>query len=116
MPVAAVLAAVVEETFFRGVLLRVITDRLLLSPWVAMVRTGDLFIFQQLLQVRTGFQALVIGCGCAAISLVGGSLVVLTGSVVPAIIAHGSFVLFFLSGDSRKAARSYSAKAATVTR
>ena len=96
-PVFAAMGAAVEELFFRGVLLRILTDKFLVAPLLAVAIAGALFCLQQLLQVRTAFQALVIGCGCVAISLVGGLLVVLTGSVVPAILCHASFVLFFMT-------------------
>lgn len=115
MPVAAAFGGVVEEVFFRGVILRVMTDRLLVAPMLAIAIAGALFVFQQLVQVRTAFQALVIGCGCAAISLVGGTLVVLTGSIVPAMIAHGSFVLFFMSQGNGTATNSYTPRAETAT-
>jgi len=99
VPVAAATGGVVEELFFRGVILRCLTDRLGVAPPIAIAIAGMLFIGQQLLQVRTAFQALVIGGGCIAIALVGGCLVVITGSVVPALIAHASFVLFFMSPE-----------------
>lgn len=97
VPLAAALATVVEEFMFRGVLLPVLTERLLVSPPLAVLIAGALFCLQQLVQVRTRFQAMVIGCACTAISLVGGLLVLLTQSVVPAILCHMSFVLFFMS-------------------
>ncbi|HZF13042.1 MAG TPA: CPBP family intramembrane glutamic endopeptidase [Thermoanaerobaculia bacterium] len=96
VPVAAALGGVVEELFFRGVLLTILLRSLAVAPWVAVALAGALFTLEQLLQVRTRFQALVLGSGCAALSLVGGLLVVLTGSVVPALLCHASFVVFFL--------------------
>ena len=96
-PVAAALGGVAEELFFRGVLLRVLTDRILLPAPVSVAIAGVLFYLEQLAQVQTAFQALVIGCGSVAISLVGGMLVVLTGSVVPALLSHASFVVFFMT-------------------
>jgi membrane protease YdiL (CAAX protease family) len=96
-PLAAALGGVSEEIFFRGVMLRILTDRWLAPPVVAIVIAGILFCVQQVVQVQTRFQAVVIGCGCVAISAVGGILVVLSGSVVPAVFAHASFVLFFMT-------------------
>jgi membrane protease YdiL (CAAX protease family) len=95
-PVVAAVGGIVEELFFRGFLLRIMTERLFVAPLAAVAIAGTLFCLQQLVQVRTAFQALVIGCGCVAISLVGGALVVVTGNVVPAALCHASFVLFFL--------------------
>jgi membrane protease YdiL (CAAX protease family) len=97
VPAAAALGGVVEEVFFRGVLLRIMTDLLAVDPPAAVALAGALFCLEQLLQVRTRFQALLIGAGCAAISLVGGLLVVLTGSVVPAVLCHASFVVFHMA-------------------
>lgn len=97
VPVAAALGGVVEEVFFRGVLLRILIDRLMVAQLGAVGITGALFCLEQLVQVRTTFQAMIIGCGCVAISIVGGLLVVLTGSAVPAILCHASFVLFFMT-------------------
>jgi membrane protease YdiL (CAAX protease family) len=97
VPVAAACGGMVEELVFRGVFLRILTERLGVAPLTAVFATGGLFLFQQLIQVKTPFQRMVIGSGCVAISVVGGVLVVLTGSVIPAIVCHGSFVLFFLN-------------------
>jgi len=96
VPFAAALGGIVEEVFFRGVLLRILTDKLLVAPLAAVAITGALFCVQQLIQIRTAFQAMVICCSCVAISFVGGLLVVLTGSLVPAVLSHASFVVFFM--------------------
>jgi membrane protease YdiL (CAAX protease family) len=96
VPVAAALGGIVEEVFFRGVLLPIMTDRLVVAPLAAVAIAGALFCVQQLIQVRTAFQAMVICCSCVAISFVGGLLVVLTGSLVPAVLSHASFVVFFI--------------------
>lgn len=101
VPVAAALGGVIEELFFRGVILLILTDRFMVAPLIAVAIAGALFCFEQLIQLRTAFQMMVIGCGCVAISTVGGLLVVLTGSVVPALFCHASFVLFFMTrGDA----------------
>lgn len=99
-PLVAAFGGVVEEIFFRGVLLLILMDKLMVAPLLAVMITGTLFCLQQLLQVRTRFQAMVIGSGCVAISLVGGLLVVFTGSVVPAVLCHASFVIFFMTQGS----------------
>jgi membrane protease YdiL (CAAX protease family) len=99
-PLAAALGGMTEELFFRGVLQRILTGRLLVPALVAILIAGILFYFEQLLQVQTAFQAVVIGCSCVAISAIGGLLVVLTGSIWPALFAHASFVLFFMTQGS----------------
>lgn len=96
VPAAAAAGGMIEELFFRGVLLQLLISRLPAFPMVSLAVSGALFCWQQLLQVQTVFQAMVIGCSCVAISAVGGLLVVLTGSVVPALLSHASFVLFFM--------------------
>jgi membrane protease YdiL (CAAX protease family) len=103
-PLAAALGGMTEELFFRGVVQRILTDRLLVPALVAILIAGILFYFEQVLQVQTVFQAVVIGCSCVAISAIGGLLVVLTGSIGPAIFAHASFVLFFMAQGSQTAA------------
>lgn len=102
-PVAAALAGAVEEVFFRGVTLRILTDRFMVAPLVAVTASGVLFCLGQLTQVRTTFQAMAIGCGCVAISTIGGLLVALTGSLAPAVLCHASFVLFFITHDGGEA-------------
>lgn len=97
VPAVAALGGVVEEIFFRGVLLRIMTDELRIAPPAAVAIAGGLFCLEQLLQVRTPFQALLIGAGCVAISSIGGLLVVFTGSVVPAVLCHASFVVFHMA-------------------
>jgi hypothetical protein len=96
-PLAAAMGGVVEELFYRGVMQRILTERFLVNSLVAITIAGLFFYFEQLIQLQTVFQAVVIGCSCVAISTVGGILVVLTGSVVPAVFAHASFVLFFMT-------------------
>lgn len=116
VPVAAACGGVVEEIFFRGAVLGIMSNRLSAAPMIAIAVAGILFVFQQLVQVRTAFQAMVIGSSCVAISLVGGLLVVFSGSVLPALIAHGSFVLFFTSQGGGASPNSYPAKGAMTTR
>jgi membrane protease YdiL (CAAX protease family) len=115
VPLAAAGGGVVEEIFFRGVVLRIMSDRLSVAPMIAIAIAGTLFVFQQLVQVRTAFQAMVIGSSCVAISVAGGLLVALTGSILPAVISHGSFVLFFMS-HGEASPDSYQAKAEMTAR
>jgi hypothetical protein len=83
---------------------------------IAIVVAGTLFVLQQLIQVQTPFQAMVIGSSCVAISLVGGLLVVFSGSILPALISHGSFVLFFMAQGAGVAPTSYAPKKQMMTR
>ncbi len=105
VPIVAALAGAVEEVFFRGVVLLILTSKLRFPPSVALVLAGTLFLLEQLVQLRTPFQAMIVGGGCVAISLVGGLLVLQTDSVVPAALCHASFVIFFMSPSPGTAAR-----------
>lgn len=102
-PAAAALGGIVEELLFRGVVLQIMVQEFQASPLVAVGLAGTLFLLQQLLQVQTRFQAVLIGSGCTAISLVGGLLVTCSASVVPALLCHAAFVVFYL--DTRKFGR-----------
>jgi hypothetical protein len=87
-----------EEIFFRGIILAILVRELRVNASIGIALVGDLFGFQQLVQLRTWYQAAIIGSSCISISLVGGMLALLTGGVVPAAIAHASFVVFYVSG------------------
>ena len=97
VPIAAAFGGIVEEIFFRGVLVHILAYKLSMNPVAAVAIAGVLFCMQQLVQLRTPFQMMVIGSGCVAISLVGGLLVVATGSLIPAVVCHASFVIFFMT-------------------
>jgi membrane protease YdiL (CAAX protease family) len=112
VPFAAALGGVVEEFVFRGVLLCILTERLAVGVFAAVAITTVLFCLQQLMQVRTVFQAMVMTCSCVAISVVGGLLVALTGSVIPALLAHASFVIFFMTPPTEPVGRPQRAPAA----
>jgi membrane protease YdiL (CAAX protease family) len=96
-PAMAALAGAIEEAFFRGALLGILTRTLFVAPLPAVVIAGGLFCLGQLLQVQTTFQAMVIASASIAISVLGGLLVMARGSVVPAILCHISFVVFFFT-------------------
>jgi hypothetical protein len=98
-PASAAFGGVVEELFFRGVVLQIMVQELRMPAFFAVAATGALFLFQQMLQVQTRFQAVLIGAGCIAISLVGGILIMCSASVVPALLCHASFVVFYLDPD-----------------
>jgi hypothetical protein len=97
VPIVAAVAGMVEEVFFRGVLLLIFATRLRLPPFAAIGLAGVLFWLEQMVQLRTRFQAMIISGSCFAISIVGGLLVLQSGSVVPAALCHASFVIFFMS-------------------
>jgi membrane protease YdiL (CAAX protease family) len=94
-----VISAFLEEFFFRGVLLLILVKKLpaavSLPPWIALLLVTILFWIEQTVQLRTKTQVVIISCSCFAISLVGGLLVLYTGSIIPAGLSHASFVIFF---------------------
>ena len=90
-----------EETFFRGVLLLNLVTRFHVAPWGAILISGAAFLIQQLVQVKTLHQAAVITAGCVAISWIGGLSVIASGSFVPAALCHAAFVIFYVSFDNR---------------
>lgn len=87
----------IEESFFRGVCLLILVNRLDVQPWVALAIVSILFVGEQMLQTRTWVQALMIAIFCIAISLVGGLLVFLTNSVTAAALVHASYVVFYFN-------------------
>ncbi|VAW97071.1 hypothetical protein MNBD_GAMMA22-225 [hydrothermal vent metagenome] len=93
-------AGAVEELFFRGILLYVMLYNFLLTPILAVVIVTLLFLAQQLIQLKTVFQCIVIASGCISISIVGGLLLIYTQSIIPAIICHVFFVVFFMRNSA----------------
>lgn len=96
-PIFAAIGGSTEELFFRGIVLTGMIHWFHVDAALAIALTTALFCAQQALQVRTRLQALLMTCSCLAISVIGGLLVVATGTVIPAILCHASFVLFFVS-------------------
>lgn len=96
VPFAMAISGFIEEFFFRGILLLILVEKLLVPPWIALMLVAILFLLEQLMQLKSSIQMAVIGCGCIAISLVGGVLVLYTHSIIPAGLCHASFVIFYL--------------------
>ena len=108
-PLAAATGGMVEEVVFRGVVLAILLGPLQVPALGAVLLSAALFLFQQLLQVQTAMQRVIVGTGCVVISLIGGLLVVLTDSMIPAVLCHASFVIFFLDRgeQEQRAAEGY---------
>jgi hypothetical protein len=72
LPLKAVLVGVIEELFFRGVLLPGFDAK---APGRSIIggdhRRSARFCFQQLVQIRIAFQAIAIGSKCVEISPTG---------------------------------------------
>ncbi len=98
--ILAASAGAIEELFFRGILLYIMLYHFLLTPMLAVAIVTVLFLIQQLIQLKTVFQCVVIAAGCIAISVVGGLLVIYTQSIIPAILCHVFFVVFFMRSNT----------------
>ena len=85
------IAPVIEETFFRGLVLPSIIGMLRGGRWIAVAISALLFAVLHLLAVTTVAQAIVVGLGTLLVGLGAGSLAVLTGRLGPAIVAHVVF-------------------------
>ncbi|HEY8474213.1 MAG TPA: CPBP family glutamic-type intramembrane protease [Natronosporangium sp.] len=95
-------SAAVEEFYFRGVFL---TGLLLPGApvWVAIGVSGAVFTAGQVLLTERALPALVLGLSSVVLSVLCGLLVVVTGTVLPAIVVHASFAGFYtnLGADRR---------------
>jgi hypothetical protein len=94
-PLVPGLSGFVEESFFRGIVLLILTTRFSVAPGLAIFLVAVTFTVEQMIQTQSWVQAAIIATSCMAISIVGGVLVVLTGSVLAAGISHASFVIFY---------------------
>lgn len=87
-------SAAVEEVFFRGVVLVGLLTHGASVP-VAIVVSGALFVAGQVVLTERGLAAVVLGSSSIVLSALCGLLVVVTGSVVPAVIVHASFAGYY---------------------
>lgn len=87
-------SAAFEEFFFRGVL----CGGMMVAgaePWAAILWSGLAFTIGQVLLTERPLQAVVLAVSSVVISIVGGLLLIVTGSVIPAIVMHASFAGFY---------------------
>ncbi|QSB12700.1 CPBP family intramembrane metalloprotease [Natronosporangium hydrolyticum] len=87
-------SAAVEEFFFRGVFLLGLLASGASVP-MAVLLSGAVFILGQVVLTERGLAALVLGVSSVVLSVLCGLLVVVTGSVLPAIVVHASFAGFY---------------------
>ena len=95
IPFAPIGGAFVEEFFFRGSLLMIFIQKMSIPPYISLLVITALFAYEQLLFLKTSVQKIIIGSASVGISLMGGLLILYTGSLLPAMIAHASFVMFY---------------------
>lgn len=96
-------SAAVEEFFFRGVFLIGLLAHGA-GVWPAIAISGVVFVLGQVLLTEQPLAAMVLGVSAVVLSVLCGLLVVVTGSVVPAIVVHASFAGFYtnLGGGNRQ--------------
>jgi hypothetical protein len=99
-------SAAVEEFFFRGVALTGLSAAGA-PPWWAIAISGAVFTTGQVVLTETRLQALVLGLSSIVLSVVGGLLVVVTGSVIPAILVHASFAGYYTNAGARRPTAEY---------
>lgn len=94
-------SAAVEEMFFRGVLM----FGLLAAgapAWTALAASALVFTVGQTLLTENRLQALVLATSSVVLSTVGGLLLIVEDSVLPAILVHAAFAGFYVDGGSRR--------------
>lgn len=86
-----------EELFFRGSLLYILIHTMQVNVWISVGVVTFLFLIQQILQLQSIGQIIIIGLSCIIISFVGSLLVLYTNEIVSAAIAHALFAIFYVS-------------------
>lgn len=87
-------SAGVEELFFRGVVLVGLLAHG--APvWAAIAISGLVFTVGQVVLVDNGLAMVVLGVSSVVLSVMCGLLVVVAGSVLPALLVHASFAGFY---------------------
>ncbi|MEB7954577.1 CPBP family glutamic-type intramembrane protease [Enterococcus faecalis] len=90
-------AALFEELFFRcSVFLVLITKFDWVPLPISTLIVTMLFVIEQVVCTQKLKQAIAMSAGSLAISLAGCLMIVITGSILPAIICHEMYVIFYL--------------------
>lgn len=90
-------AALFEELFFRCSVFLVLLTKFDWIPLpISMLIVAALFIIEQVVCTQKVKQAIAMSAGSLAISLAGCLMIVITGSIIPAIICHEMYVIFYL--------------------
>jgi len=90
-------SALFEELFFRCIIYFVLLNRFAWLPLpVMMLIVAVMFIIEQVVCTQTLKQAVAMAGGALAISFVGCLMIVITNSIVPAIVCHEMYVIFYL--------------------
>lgn len=94
-------SAGVEELYFRGVVLAGLLAHGA-AGWPAVALSGAVFVLGQVVLTEQRLAALVLGVSSVVLSVLCGVLVVVTGSVVPAVLVHASFAGFYTNLGTRR--------------
>jgi membrane protease YdiL (CAAX protease family) len=98
-------SAAVEELFFRGTVLSGLIGHGA-TGWAALALSGVLFTAGQVILTEGRLPATVLGLSSVVLSVIGGLLVIVEGSVLPAILVHASFAGYYTqvsTGGARSA-------------
>jgi Type II CAAX prenyl endopeptidase Rce1-like len=96
-------AALVEELVFRGAVFMGL-GALGSGFWLAWLVSTLLFTLGQIVLVSTPIQGFVMGISSITLGTFGSLLIVVTGSITPAVILHMSFAGFYTNMSSASAA------------
>jgi membrane protease YdiL (CAAX protease family) len=93
---ALFLGAFFEEVFFRGICFALVYQTFpQYSIWIPLVISSLLFGIQQSLFVKSKKEVFIFMLTGIAMGLLGGLLFMYTNSLIPSLIAHEFFVLFY---------------------
>lgn len=91
-----VLGALVEEVFFRGTVFMIIFSEFQSAGSIgAFIVSGLLFTVEQVLFTGNGSQCLSMVFGSIGISFVACASAAYTGSILPCLLAHECFLIFY---------------------
>jgi hypothetical protein len=90
-------AAIAEEVFFRGAVFLVLINNFpQTGTYLSILLCTVLFVVQQVLQVDTLGQGLILLIGSTSISAVGCIVTLYTGSFLPTLLCHTAYAFFYL--------------------
>ena len=91
-----VVGAFCEEVFFRGFVFLLLINKYPQYGFVIPILvSAALFAIQQMLNTNTLSQAISMAIGSVSVAVIGCLLIMLTGSLLPSLLAHESFVVFY---------------------
>jgi membrane protease YdiL (CAAX protease family) len=96
-------AAIAEEVFFRGAVFLVLVNNFpQTGTYLPIFVCTVLFVVQQVLQVDTLGQGLILLIGSTSISIVGCAATLYTGSFLPTLLCHTAYAFVYLQLGTSK--------------